>query len=305
MVFRVDATRGTTMRLVKTVTYHSSRVPVFPSCRPLRPHLDRAKRHGLEHYVEDQRAWFADFWAGADVEVGGPGPEQRAVQQAVRFNLFSLAQATGRIDGLGVPAKGVTGSGYEDTTSGTPRSTSSRSSPTPSPGRPKRPALPLGDAAGARERAREMAQSGAMFPWRTINGEEASAYYAAGSAQVHIDADIAYALMKYGPGDRGPRVPSCARASTSSSRPRACGPTSGSGAATATDVPHPRRDRARQVRRVNNNLFTNVMARFQPRAGGRGRSSTSDHHQRSTSGSRRACTWTPGRSRSGSSARTA
>ena len=49
----------------------------------------------------------------------------------------------------------------------------------------------------ARERAREMAQSGALFPWRTINGEEASAYYAAGTAQVHIDADIAYALMKY------------------------------------------------------------------------------------------------------------
>ncbi len=36
-----------------------------------------------------------------------------------------------------------------------------------------------------------------MFPWRTINGEEASAYYAAGSAQVHIDADVAYALMTY------------------------------------------------------------------------------------------------------------
>ena len=43
----------------------------------------------------------------------------------------------------------------------------------------------------ARERAREMAQNGALFPWRTINGEEASAYYAAGTAQVHIDADIA------------------------------------------------------------------------------------------------------------------
>ena len=36
-----------------------------------------------------------------------------------------------------------------------------------------------------------------MFPWRTINGEEASAYYAAGSAQVHIDADVAHALMTY------------------------------------------------------------------------------------------------------------
>jgi len=38
---------------------------------------------------------------------------------------------------------------------------------------------------------------GAMFPWRTISGEEVSAYYAAGTAQYHINADIMYALRKY------------------------------------------------------------------------------------------------------------
>ena len=36
-----------------------------------------------------------------------------------------------------------------------------------------------------------------MFPWRTISGEEASAYYAAGTAQYHINADIMYTLRKY------------------------------------------------------------------------------------------------------------
>jgi alpha,alpha-trehalose phosphorylase len=36
-----------------------------------------------------------------------------------------------------------------------------------------------------------------LFPWRTINGEEASASYAAGTAQYHINADIIYALKKY------------------------------------------------------------------------------------------------------------
>ena len=55
----------------------------------------------------------------------------------------------------------------------------------------------------ARRRAVELAQQGALFPWRTINGEEASAYYAAGTAQYHINADIAFALCKYvnGTGD--------------------------------------------------------------------------------------------------------
>ena len=49
----------------------------------------------------------------------------------------------------------------------------------------------------AREYAKRLNQKGAMFPWRTINGEEASAYYAAGTAQYHINADIMYALKKY------------------------------------------------------------------------------------------------------------
>jgi alpha,alpha-trehalose phosphorylase len=49
----------------------------------------------------------------------------------------------------------------------------------------------------ARQRAIEMSQRGALYPWRTINGEEASAYYPAGTAQYHIDADIAYAIDRY------------------------------------------------------------------------------------------------------------
>src|SRR5207248_8939091 len=49
----------------------------------------------------------------------------------------------------------------------------------------------------ARARARQLGHRGAMFPWRTISGEEASAYYAAGTAQYHINADIMYAVRKY------------------------------------------------------------------------------------------------------------
>ena len=49
----------------------------------------------------------------------------------------------------------------------------------------------------ARRRAAELSQRGALYPWRTINGEEASAYYAAGTAQYHINAAVAYALERY------------------------------------------------------------------------------------------------------------
>jgi alpha,alpha-trehalose phosphorylase len=49
----------------------------------------------------------------------------------------------------------------------------------------------------ARARARQLGHRGATFPWRTISGEETSAYYAAGTAQYHINADIMYAMRKY------------------------------------------------------------------------------------------------------------
>ena len=251
--------------------------------RPLRPHPGPAKRHGLEHYVEDQRAWFADFWAGADVEVGGPGPEQRAVQQAVRFSLFSLAQATGRVStAWGCLRRGVTGSGYEGhfATSGTPRSTSipflTYTSPRVALERLhfRSVMLPAARERPARWRRRARCSRGARSTAR-----RASAYYAAGSAQVHIDADIAYALMKYvrATRDHGFLVRG---ASTSSSRPRAWADlgfwrSNGDPTFHIHGVTGPDEYDGRQQQ-----LFTNVMA-VQPRAGGRAVSTSATTTRRS------------------------
>ena len=211
MVYRVQADQGRPVRLEKVVAYHTSRgVPVRELADRCDRTLDRAARAGAREAVAEQRAGFDAFWDAADVEVTPPGSgsgtatgeeaeqETRAIQQAIRFNLFSLAQASARADQWGVPAKGVTGSGYEghyfwdSEIYVAPFLTYTQ------------PALAKNllhfrsrmlDA--ARHRAREMAQHGALFPWRTINGEEASAYYAAGTAQVHIDADVVQALSQY------------------------------------------------------------------------------------------------------------
>ncbi|WP_370039317.1 glycoside hydrolase family 65 protein [Nocardioides sp.] len=201
MVFRVQADQGRPVRLEKVVTYHSSRgVPVRELADRCDRTLDRAARAGIGEAVAEQRAWFDEFWDAADVDTLSErsDDEARATQQAIRFNLFSLAQASARADQWGVPAKGVTGSGYEghyfwdSEIYVAPFLTYTQ------------PALAKNllhfrsrmlDA--ARHRAAEMAQKGALFPWRTINGEEASAYYAAGTAQVHIDADVVYALSQY------------------------------------------------------------------------------------------------------------
>lgn len=186
---------GQKLTIRKAVSYHSSRsVPnreLFDRCRRT---LDRIRDEGFALHYEEQRRYLTDFWERSDVQL----PGQPAAQQAVRWSLFQLAQASARSDQWGIPAKGLTGSGYEghyfwDTeVYVVPFLTFTSPQWARNALRFRTNLLPK-----ARERAREMNQRGALFPWRTINGDEASAYYAAGTAQYHIDADIAYAFAQY------------------------------------------------------------------------------------------------------------
>ncbi len=194
-VFRANLEEGQSITVRKAVTYHSSRsVPhreLFDRCRRT---LDRIRSEGFAPQYADQRAYLEDFWRRSDVQL----PGQPVEQQATRWCLFQLAQASARSDQWGIPAKGVTGSGYEghyfwDTEIYVvPFLIFTSPSWARNALRFRSNLLPK-----ARERARELNQRGAMFPWRTINGDEASAYYAAGTAQYHINADVAYAFSLY------------------------------------------------------------------------------------------------------------
>lgn len=194
-VFRVQAKAGVPVRVTKLVSYHTSRgVPARELVDRCRRTLDRTLGEGVAAIRAHQRAWLDEFWQRSDVRIGGHGD----LQQATRWCLFQLAQATARADGQGVPAKGMTGSGYSGhyfwdteiyvlpflayTTPLWARNAL----------RMRYLMLPA-----ARRRAFQLNEAGALFPWRTINGEEASAYYAAGTAQYHINADVSYALAKY------------------------------------------------------------------------------------------------------------
>jgi len=195
VIVSVQGTVGQAVRLTKLLTYHTSRrAPAEELAERSDRALDRACRLGFEGLATSQRACLGQFWDRADVEVRGSDE----LQQVMRCNLFHIHQASARTDGMGLPAKGLTGQGYEgqyfwDTeiyvlpflTYTNPQVARNL----------LRFRYRMLDA--ARRRAREVNQQGALFPWRTINGEEASAYYAAGTAQYHINADIMYALMKY------------------------------------------------------------------------------------------------------------
>ncbi len=152
---------------------------------------------GFEGLLDEQRAWLAAFWERADVRIETPR-RQEATQQAVRWALFQLAQASAQASGHGVPAKGLSGSGYSghyfwDTEIYVaPFLTYTHPEAARALLEFRHSMLPA-----ARRRAAIMDLEGALFPWRTINGEEASAYYPAGTAQFHIDADVAFAACQY------------------------------------------------------------------------------------------------------------
>ena len=201
LVLTADAEPDVPLRIVKYATYQTSRaVPAEELGDRCRRTLARIGGDGFDALRTAQRENLDRFWDRADVVVedGRPGTVPVRVQQAVRWNLFELGQASWRAEGSGIPAKGLTGGAYDghyfwDTEAYVlpflaytqPRTARNLL-------RFRHSMLPK-----ARQRAADLGQRGATFPWRTINGEEASAYYQAGTAQYHLNADIAYAIKRY------------------------------------------------------------------------------------------------------------
>ncbi len=204
VAFVVEALPNCPVQLSKFIVYHTSQTASSQElCERTEWTMDRIMVGGFQGLLTAQEHSLNDFWRRSDVRVREIRAERIKrttveIQQAIRFNLFHIFQASARAEDTGVPAKGLTGQAYEghyfwDTeiyllpfliyTS--PQIAKNLLSF-------RHKMLPQ-----ARERARQLGHRGAMFPWRTISGEEASAYYAAGTAQYHINSDIMYALRKY------------------------------------------------------------------------------------------------------------
>src|SRR5205085_3478619 len=71
--------------------------------------LEGARHAGWEGLPREQREYLDRFWDHADVELEGDAE----LQQAVRFGLFHTLQAGARGEGRAIPAKGLTGPGYD------------------------------------------------------------------------------------------------------------------------------------------------------------------------------------------------
>lgn len=145
--------------------------------------------------VAHKRSWLKK-WEAADIEIDGANDDQ----QAVRFNLFQLMQASPEHDSrVSLGARGLSGEMHEGSVFWDneifklPFFTFTNPKATQSMLRFRHRTLPE-----ARHHARELWFDGAMYAWKSgDDGVEETemgvgAYYA-----IHIVADIAYALRQY------------------------------------------------------------------------------------------------------------
>jgi len=157
--------------------------------------LQQARQLGYEKILAAHQKIMAGFWSDSDIQIQGSDEQQLAI----RLNMLHLYMSAGR-DGLrNIAAKGLTGPGYDGhyfwdseiyiipyfiyTQPDIARSLLS---------------YRYQSLEQAKARAKDLGhKQGALFPWRTIGGEECSSYFPAGTAQYHINAAIAFAVRHY------------------------------------------------------------------------------------------------------------
>lgn len=194
--FSATLSPGQALRLDRYGSYQTSLdLPEASLPTAAREALQGAGQAGFDSLLHEQAEFLADFWQRADLVVEG----DPALQQGLRFNIWHLLQSAGRDGRTNISAKGLTGEGYEGHTFWDtevyvlPFFAATQPAVARSLLEYRHRLLPA-----ARGRALDLGLArGAVYPWRTIAGAECSAYFLAGTAQSHLNADIAHAVQEY------------------------------------------------------------------------------------------------------------
>ena len=193
---RLDLSPGQAVELHRLTSYETDRghasEDLLESCRQ---QLNLAEELGYDALKREQFKDIALFCERAFVSL----PENRALENAINLNTVHLSMAAGRDGQSSVAAKGQTGEGYEGHVFWDaeifmlPFFNYTQPDIARSMLEYRHSMLDH-----AKEIARTMGHSrGALYPWRTISGIECSSFFPAGTAQYHINADIAYAVQQY------------------------------------------------------------------------------------------------------------
>lgn len=149
----------------------------------------------FETYKALQESYMQAFWQASDIVITG----DIELQKGIRFNLFHLLQSVGKDGKTNIAAKGLTGEGYEGHTFWDTEIYIHPSFLYSQHDIAKHLLINrYNQLKKGKVRAQALGHSrGVKFPWRTITGNECSSFFPAGTAQYHINADVAYAVMNY------------------------------------------------------------------------------------------------------------
>jgi alpha,alpha-trehalose phosphorylase len=119
VAFTIEAQSGCPIHLIKYMVYHTSRTASAEElCGQAEWTMDRVMNQGFQQLLTSQEQYLDEFWRRSDIRVRDVREDRTKrstveIQQAIRFNLFHILQASARAEDTGVPAKGLTGQAYE------------------------------------------------------------------------------------------------------------------------------------------------------------------------------------------------
>lgn len=193
--YSVNLTQEQPVTFYKWVGYNHTRDRADNLFSTIQQFLDNAIQTGFESNLQRHTEILDTFWDRSDIIIEGDA----LLQQGIRFNLLHVYLSTSKNGNANIGAKGLTGHGYDGHYFW---DTEIYVIPSLCFSHPEIARnlieFRINTLDQARLRARQMSHaSGALFPWRTIGGQECSAYFPAGTAQYHINAAVAYALKCY------------------------------------------------------------------------------------------------------------
>jgi alpha,alpha-trehalose phosphorylase len=115
----IEAQPGCPIQLTKYIVYHTSgTASIEELCGRAEWTLDRVTANGFQQLLISQQQYLDDFWRRSDVRIRDVREDRTKrttveIQQAIRFDLFHVLQASALAQDAGVPAKGLTGKAYE------------------------------------------------------------------------------------------------------------------------------------------------------------------------------------------------
>ncbi|QMS84799.1 glycoside hydrolase family 65 protein [Candidatus Xianfuyuplasma coldseepsis] len=146
-------------------------------------------------YFEQQRQSLTSFWKTCEIAIDG----NERLQLIMNYNVYQLHTSGGLDSRFNIGAKGLTGDGYEGHHFWDTEIYLLPFFVLTNPQKAKTLLLNrYHNIEAARQEALNLGHTrGIKIPWRSITGRELSPYYPAGTAQYHINSDVAYAVIHY------------------------------------------------------------------------------------------------------------